>query len=70
VIELGAEKMDVEDSFYYLSGLSGGLVIGIIIGFILAYALVYMSMRLIQPRPTGVVFNRDQQGNIVSITYV
>jgi NhaP-type Na+/H+ or K+/H+ antiporter len=70
VIGLRAKKMDVEDSFYYLSGLSGGLLIGIIIGFALAYMLIYVSSRLIQPRPTSVVFNRDQQGNIVSITYV
>lgn len=67
---MDVEKMDVEDSFFYLSGLSSGLVIGIIIGFALAYMFIYVSLRLIQPRPTSVVFNRDQQGNIVSITYV
>jgi hypothetical protein len=39
-------------------------VMGLLLGFILA--------KLIQSnhKPTSVVFNRDEQGNIVSITYV
>jgi F0F1-type ATP synthase assembly protein I len=37
------------------------LIIGIIIGLVLAMLI---------KRKSGVVFNRDQQGNIVSIHYI
>lgn len=53
------EKTSIEANLYYLRG----LIIGIVFGFILA--------KLIEKqKSTSVVFNRDQQGNIVSITYV
>jgi uncharacterized membrane-anchored protein YhcB (DUF1043 family) len=59
VVDLDEEKTSIEANLYYLRG----LIIGIVFGFILA--------KLIEKqKSTSVVFNRDQQGNIVSITYV
>jgi F0F1-type ATP synthase assembly protein I len=46
----------------YLEGFLSGLALGLIIGFIIAKA--------IEKKPSGIVFGRDANGNIVSINYV
>jgi len=46
----------------YLGGFLSGLALGLIIGFIIAKA--------IEKKPSGIVFGRDANGNIVSINYV
>jgi hypothetical protein len=42
------------------------LIVGILIG---VYMGMYMYMIASSLKPMGVVFNRDQQGNITSILY-
>jgi hypothetical protein len=49
------------------AGFVAGLLIGLVIG---AYVGLSMSRVVLSWRPSGIVFNRDQQGNIVSIHYV
>lgn len=51
----------------FTAGYIAGLIIGLIIG---VYIGLSMSRIIVSWRPTGIVFNRDQQGNIVSIHYV
>jgi len=49
------------------AGFVAGLIIGLVIG---AYVGLSMSRVVLSYRPSGIVFNRDQQGNITSIHYV
>jgi hypothetical protein len=51
----------------FTAGYVAGLIIGLIIG---VYIGLSMSRIVLSWRPTGIVFNRDQQGNITSIHYV
>lgn len=54
--------MPSEKTEEYLEGFLSGLALGLIIGFIIAKA--------IEKKPSGIVFRRDANGNIVSINYV
>jgi hypothetical protein len=50
---------------------SAGFIAGLIIGFVIgAYVGLSMSRVVSSWKPSGIVFNRDQQGNITSIHYV
>jgi F0F1-type ATP synthase assembly protein I len=51
-------------------GLPSAFMISLIVGILIGvYMGMYMYMIASSLKPMGVVFNRDQQGNITSILY-
>lgn len=53
-----------------ITGVILGLVIGFILGNLTGFVAGYMLARATTTKPSGIVFGRDANGNIVSINYV
>jgi hypothetical protein len=64
------ELPKIEDSGGTSKGVHSVFMISLIIGVLIGvYMGMYMYMIASSLRPAGIVFNRDQQGNITSILY-